>query len=398
MVSKFDVLVVGAGAVGSVIVKFLSREKRIEKIICSDKNPKRARRFIDFSDSKLSFKKIDASDENQIAKASKDVDLIINAALPHFNTTIMKSALRSGANYQDMCSHLDKSKKPEQLKFDNRFKKENLIGLINTGISPGITNILAMNNANKLDDVYSIKIRTLLDPNAIEPIFAMSPEITLEGSTSPPLVYRNGKFKFIKPFEEAEYYKFPEPLNRRFVFSVYGDEIATLPYYIKTKDVDFKSGGVDVEASKLFYDMGLLSDRAIKIGKESFVPLEFFSKKLPTVPHPDKMIELMHKGIVEDALVSLVVELNGEKFDKKVSIKSSIIFPTLKEIAKILPGATYISYPTGLSAFSFSKIIPLIEEYGVFPPEALNSDLRNRVLLELVSNGIRIRNDFESMS
>lgn len=324
---------------------------------------------------------------------AKDVDLIINATLPQLNTTIIKVALKAGANYQDLCSHLDEFKKPKQLNFNDQFKKENLVGLINTGIAPGITNIMAKDNADKFDEVYSIRIRTLVDPNAIESIFAMSPEVTLEESTSPALIYRNGKFRFIKPFEEVEYYEFPEPIGKRFVFSVYGDEIATLPRTIKTKNVDIRSGGVDMEASKLFYDLGLLSDKPIKIGKASFVPLDFFSKNLPSVPTPDEMANLMHKGIVEDALVVLVIEVDGKKFDKKVSIKSSIIFPTLKEISKILPGANYISYPTGLSAFSFSKITPLIEEKGIILPEELNPDLRSRVLLELAADGIHIKQD-----
>jgi len=387
------VFIVGAGAVGSVIARFLDREKNVKEIICGDKNLKRAREFINFKSKKLSFERVDACDEEGMVSVARDVDLIINAALPHFNIPIMKVALKAGADYKDLCSHLDESRRPKQLKFHDKFKKEGLVGLINTGISPGITNLLAMNSASKLDEVHSIKIRTLIDPNAIEPIFAMSPEITMEESTSPAVSYKDGKFKSIKPFQEAEYYEFPHPIGKRFVFSVYGDEIATLPTYIKTKNVDFKSGGVDVEASKLFYDMGLLSDKPLKVGKESFIPLEFFSKNLPSVPTPKEMIDLMHKGVVEDAFVVLVVELDGKKFGKKVSIRSSIVFPTLKEIAKILPGATYISYPTGLSAFSFSKIIPLIEEKGVFPPEALNPDLRDRVLLELVSNGVHIKED-----
>ena len=390
------VFVVGAGAVGSVIARFLSRDKEIKEVICGDNNPSRAKKFLNFKSKKISLKAIDAANKNQLLVECKDVDLIINATLPHFNINVMEAALRCGANYQDLCSHLDKSRKPKQLKFNDKFKKEKLVGLINTGISPGITNILAKNNSERFDKVNSIKIRTLVDPNAIEPIFAMSPEITLEESTAPALTYVNGKFKFIKPFGEAEYYEFPEPIGKRFVFSVYGDEIATLPRYIKTKKVDFMSGGVDIEASKFLYSMGLLSDKPIKVGKESFVPLEFFSETMPTVPSPDEMIDLMHRGVIEDALVVLVVEVYGKRFNKKLSIKSSVIFPTLREITKLFPGANYISYPTGLSTFSFSKTIPLIGDCGVFPPEMLSSDMRERVLLELTNNGLTINEESSS--
>jgi len=387
------VFIIGAGAVGSVIANFLSREKKVKEIICGDKNLKRAKEFINFKSNKILLKKIDATNEKHILKESRDVDLIINATLPHFNKNILKVALKSGANYQDLCSHLDNSKRPKQLRFNEKFKKEKILGLINTGISPGITNILVKNNADKLDEVCSVKIRTLIDPNSIEPIFAMSPEIMLEESISPPLVYRNGKFKFLKPFENSEYYEFPAPIGKRFVFSVYGDEISTLPRNIKTKRVDFMSGGVDIETSKLLYDMGLLSDKPIQINGGHFVPLDFFSKELPSVPTPREMINLMHEGIIEDALVVLVVELNGKKFGKTISIKSSIIFPTLKEIADILPGSTYISYPTGLSAFCFTKILSSINQKGILLPESLNSETREKIMLELATNGIHIQEE-----
>jgi len=384
------VLIVGGGAVGSVIARFLDSEKSVKEIICGDKNPASAKKFLNLKSKKLSLVKLDATSEKQMLSASKDVDLIINASLPHFNPHIMNVAIKAGKNYQDLCSHLDKSHTPVQLQFDKQFKKENIVGLINTGMAPGITNVLAKTISDKFDSVDSIKIRTLIDPNSIEPIFAMSPEITLEESTSPALVYRNRKYKLVKQFKEAEYYEFPEPIGKRFVFSVYGDEVATLPMHIKTKNVDFKSGGVDIEASKLFFDMGLLSSKPIKIGKESFVPLDLFSEKLPKVPSPKEMMDLLEKGIVQDALVVLVVEADGTRFGKKVSIKSSIVFPTLKEMAKVLPGATYISYPTGLAAFCFSKIISKIKEKGVFLPESLDSGLIQNILLELADKNIAI--------
>lgn len=385
------VLIIGSGAVGSVIAKFLNMNKKVKQIICGDINLKRTRQFVNFKSKKITFEMIDATDEIQIKKVAKDADLIINASLPDFNTTIMKAALKVRTNYQDMCSHLDKSNKPQQLRFNDKFKKEKLVGLINTGISPGITNILAKNESDKLDQIHNIKIRTLVDQYAITPIFAMSPEITLEESTASPIIYRNGLFKFLKPFEEFENYNFPDPIGDRYVYSVYGDEIATLSRNIQTKNIDFKSGGFDIESSKMLYSLGLLSDKPIKIGNESIVPLDFImGKKPPAIPLPTEMNNMIKEGLIADGHVTIVVESNGKKFNKKMTIKNSIMFPSLKEIAQKSPGATYISYPTGLAAFSFSKIIPLIEKKGIVPPELLHLDLRNYVLTELISNGIQI--------
>ncbi len=160
---------------------------------------------------------MDASKISDVKKSAMDVDLIINATLPQFNENIMEAALHAGVNYQDLSSNLKDLKHIEQLKFHKRFQKEHLIGLIDAGISPGITNLLAREGADKLDIVSSIKIRTLEDQKASEFVFAWSPVVALDELTSPPIVYRNRKFKLLRPFSDSEEYEFPAPFGKRTV-------------------------------------------------------------------------------------------------------------------------------------------------------------------------------------
>ena len=111
------VLLIGAGAVGSVISKLLSKEKSISEVICASNDLKRAKEFIDTKNSNVCLAKLDASNTNQVVKAAKGCDLIINASLPHFNEKIMTAALKVRVNYQDLCSRLKDLKTPEQLQF-----------------------------------------------------------------------------------------------------------------------------------------------------------------------------------------------------------------------------------------------------------------------------------------
>lgn len=383
------VIILGAGAVGSVIAKFLSEDKEIKQVVCADKNLSRAKQFVNFKNKKLSLMELDITDSKKLVSVLKDSDLVINASLPRFNGLVLKACLEAKANYQDLCSYLDKYNKPEQLAFDAEFKKAGLVGLINTGMSPGVTNLLARNAADDFDSIDYIKIRTLQHQNSVQPIFALSPEIILEESTEPSLVYRNKKFEFVQPFSEVEEYDFPFPSGKKFVFSVYGDEIATLPRYINVNNVDFRASGNDIESAKALFDLGLLQKEPIKIGESSFVPLDFISKGMPDVPTPKEMLGLIKKGVFKESEVVIAVELLGKKFGKKISLKSSVRFPSTAEINKIFPGATYISFPTGLSAYCFSKIIPKTQEKGIYPPEALNPEKRHNALLELAANGIQ---------
>jgi saccharopine dehydrogenase (NAD+, L-lysine-forming) len=388
------ILIIGAGAVASVMTRYLIKDRGIAKVICASKDIKRAKQFINHKERKIKLIFLDASRIGEIIKAAKGADLIINASLPAFNENIMMAALKVGANYQDLASRLLDLKTVEQLKFHSRFKKAKLVGFINTGVAPGITNLLARQAADKLDEVRAIRFRLLEEQKASELIFAWSAETILDELTAPPLVYENGKFIFTKPFGGQEEYQFPSPFGKRQMFSIYGDEVATIPHYIKVRRVDFKSSGTDIEFAKALYRLGLFNKKSISFDGRQIIPVKFFSKLAPRVPSPEEMRGMIKRGVIENAIFAAVVEVEGKQAERKITIKASAIFPDLKEISKKFFGATYISYPTGTAAYAFAKVIPKIKTYGVFPAEALRADLRKEVLLELESRGIVINESY----
>lgn len=392
------ILLIGTGAVGSVLSRYLSRDEEVYKIICASKDTKRAKEFIDTNNKKIKLVSLDASNIEEIVSKAKGVNLIINASLPRFNENILWAALQVGAHYQDLASELADSKTAEQLKFHKKFQRAGLVALINTGVAPGITNLLAREAADKLDEVDEIHFRCIEEQRASEFIFAWSAETTLDDLTAPPLIYRNGKFILTKPFENPEEYEFPQPFGKRHAFSIYGDEVATIPLFIKVKNVDFKSSGADVEFSKALSRLGLFNKKSIIVEGSKIIPLEFFKKIAPKVPSPKKMTQLIKSGIIENAVFALVVEVIGKEQNQSIKIKMGAILPNLKEIHKTFPGATYISYPTGTAAYSFLKIIPQVKSSGVFPPEALDDKMRKIVMLTLESSGIIISQQFQKDS
>lgn len=385
------ILIVGAGAVGSVISRFLVNDKGVSSIICASKDLKRSKEFIDIRNKKIKLLMLDASDVGRIIKIAKGVDLIINACLPRFNENILEAALKVGANYQDLASEFSDLKTAEQLKFNQRFKKAKLVGLINTGVAPGITNLLAKEAAekfNKIDRIEKINIRLIEEQKASEMVFSWSAETVLADMALSPLLYKNKKFVFTEPFGNSEEYDFPSPFGKRRIFNIYGDEVATLPLYIKTDNVDFKSAGADIDFFRALYRLGLLSQKPLIVDGKTITPVNFFKKIVPEVPTPKEMMSLMKKGIVENAFLVLIVEVIGREAGKNIMVKKSIIFPDLNEISKRMPGATYVSYPAGIAAYIFSKATRDLKTYGVFPPEALDLKTRESILLELVNNGI----------
>lgn len=389
------IFIIGAGGVASALCKCFDKDKKISRVICASKNPKKAKEFIATSKKvKLLNKAVDASNVSQLAKLIKDFDLIINASLPSFNQQIMKAALKAKVNYQDLCSWLPDYKSAEQLRFHEKFKKAGLFGLINTGVSPGITNILAAEGKDKFEKIEEIKIRGIEEQKARQLIFAWSPEITLRVLNCPAPVFRNKRTFFVEPLTDGEIYQFPEPIGKKYVVSVQGDEVSTLPLYMNVKKVDYKVCGTDIDFGEALSRLGLLSGRSIRIYDKKVKPVDVFLKLAPSVPSPKEMQKLIRMGIIENAFYLAVIDIIGKQSGKKMRMRNVVTYPDLKDIAKRMPGATYISYPTAVAVASFAKMIPQIKMRGVFPPEALSSKIRRDILIELEGYGIKIQQEF----
>ncbi len=389
------IVLAGAGATASVIAALLCREKSVSQITCVTNDLKRAKMFMP-KHRKLSVRKADASNLSEMEKIARGADLLINASLPNFNETIMEAALKVRANYQDLCSWLQDYKTAEQLKFHQRFKKAGLVAVINTGASPGVTNLLAREAADQLDKVKDIKIRLLEEQCANEFVFSWSPAVTIDEFASNPLVYRKGKFTFEQPFGKPKDYNFPV-YGKRHAFTIYGDEVSTLPLYIKAENVDYKAAGEDIEFARILYRLGLFSEKPVDVKGAQVKPADLFMKIAPPVPTPKEMVKLVKKGIIQEAALAFVVELTGTKNGKKKTIKKEICFPDLKEITKRLPGATYVSYPTGLGAAAFALTIPQIKTPGVCPPEGLKAEYRKKVLDNLMKLGLSMKCPIKKM-
>lgn len=389
------VVVIGIGAVGSVLAKFLSSDKNVESVVCADLNLDRAKKFLNFKSNKVKLVEVDANNMKSLISVTNGCDLIINTSLPRFNENIMKAALEVKSNYQDLCSHLDSDSFPEQFKLNEQFKKMGLVALINTGMAPGITNILAKDTANLFDEIDIIKVRTLQNQIAITPIFALSPEIIMEESLEPAIKFENGNFVRVKQFSEFEDFEF-YPGYLRFVYSVYGDEVSTLSRNLKAKNINFMAGGTDIESSKAMFDLGLFSTDPIKVNSVEIVPFEFLSQIPIDIPTPSEMSDLIKSGAFKDSEMRLAVEVSGKRFGVKIKAKSMLKFHSAKEINLKFEGANYISFPTGLAAYCFSKVLISMVNKGVFAPESLPDDLISSVLTSLISHGVSIERSISS--
>jgi lysine 6-dehydrogenase len=385
------ILLLGGGAAGYVISKYLLKDDAVSEIICGDIDISRARKAMPSND-KITFKRVDISKADDVAKLAKDTDLIINAANYKFNLPVMKAAIKSGNNYLDLASHQNISPfKAEQLFMHRKFVKAKITGLINAGIAPGVSNLMARELADEFDSADEIKIMLAELEKTNKPVSFWSPETYVEECGAKVPVLENGKFKLKEPLSDCEVYDFPYPIGKLNSCLVCQDEQITIPYFIKTKSVCVKNGGGDIGLFKELMRLGLFSDKPVRINNSQITPKEFLLKLIPRTPSPKEMLRLIRDGVIEECRFSIVVEIKGRQNGGNKIKKICMISEPFKKITERMPGTTYISYITGVAAGIFAKNMDRINEYGVFPTEYFNTDTRSRIFKELKRNGIAVK-------
>lgn len=383
------VLVIGTGSVGAVLCKLLANDKRVGEVVCCDIVEREK-----FKSKKIRFFKIDLKQKNVFYEFLKKInpDVVVNAATPLLNIKILEACFRTNLNYLDLAAQWDpnpnkKAKSPykiEQFDYDKKFKKSKLKGLIMAGVTPGLDNLFAKQVSEKLDKTETIKIR-LFDYSGTEELsFFWSKEALLDELNSKPLIYEKGRFKIMEPFSGIEEFDFPSPFNKKKVNLICQEEIGTIPFFINVKNVDIKDYDNQFEMQKLLYSLGLTSKKNIKFGKAEISPIDFSAAFLP-----DIVKDITNKKY-DNAQFAFAVRAEGGKNRKKQIAQYFIVFPKQKEINKLKFNANFITYPTALCAKLFVMIVPKIKKYGVFPPEALDAEIRKEVLEELKKNKIKV--------
>ena len=377
-----QIFVLGAGATGSLLAQLLERQGHT--VWCGDRDPDRARRFLG-KRSTIAVTEVNARNLLGIVRVARGCNLIVNASASVFNQIVMRAALRLRAHYVDLSSHLTRNPfKAEQFSFAKRFEEKRRTALINTGAAPGLTNLLVARAAEMLDQVESVQIRLYESSESDDPISQWSPEVTFDEAISSPRVYRNGKFKMEKRFAELEKFRFPDPIGSANVVLAAQDEVGTIPYSIKLRDMDVKIGGNEFDRLRRWYKQGKLS-KSRGIVRQRF----------PQTSSPRAIARLIRQGVLQNARFAAAVLVRGVKHgkgkneDEHLLVRTDCHFPTLYQIRQQDLYTTPVAYATAHVAALFIKNFPR-DLKGVFAPETLPPDTRRAIIAGIRNNKVKI--------
>jgi saccharopine dehydrogenase (NAD+, L-lysine-forming) len=390
------VIVLGTGAQGSTIAMRLDEEPNVSEIICADYNLGAAQR-LEKKLTKAKAIKVDGNNIREIIEASSGADLIVNGLPPDFNINLMEAALAGKMHYQDMASgpvdDIDfVGAVKRQLDYDDKFKDAGLSALINTGSAPGLVNILARNAADKMEELEKIEIFVFdsIWTNKFIP-FWWSPETAFGDMAAKPIIFENGDYKLVEPFNNPEMIEFRGLGQRRMVDHEHEEPVTFGMFFEGLKYANFKYGGKACDFAESLYKMGLLSSDPVVVNGQEVVPLDLVCKLTPPAPSDPTAIKAALSEGMELEEGAALVRVQGRRHSKALRIDSYINAPGLTEsFAKY--GITHESFLTGQSAFLFTKLFVTdrVEPKGVFPPEVLGRETREYYLSEAAALGITI--------
>jgi len=370
------IFVLGTGASGSLLAQLLLRQGHA--VTCGDRDLERARRFLG-KKSPLRVVEVNARNLWGIVRAARGSHLLVNASPAVFNEIVLRAALRLRCHYLDMSAHMTRNPfKAEQLRYAKRFEQKNRAAVINAGVAPGLTNLLVARSAEMLDAVQAVHIRLYESMESDDPISQWSAEASFDEAVSRPRVYRAGRFRLEKRFSEREVFRFPPPIGEAGVVLAAQDEVGTLPHFIAMREMDVKIGGNEMDRLRRWYKQGKLSRSRGLV-----------SKRFPKTPTPRVVARLIRRGVLQNARFAAAVLVRGMKKEQPVLIRWDAEFPSLYQIRQRGLFSTPIAWATAHLAALFVKHFPR-EEAGVFPPEGLPGEIRQKILEDVRSRDIHI--------
>lgn len=338
------VLLMGAGGQGGPCASILSRDKSVEQIVLADINIEMATKVAKkIGSDKIEVKKVDANNIDEIAKAAKGMDVVIDLITPKFYFNVLQGALKAKTNYVNTAYDrfmwdykMELGKKP---KLYDEFVAIGKTAVLGCGMSSGYTNVIARHYIDKCDTVKSVKIRLAKKDTSIGKYGdattpwnpGWDPMQALLDFKLPATLFRNRKYEtFTKPFSEIEEWDFPEPIGTTPVSLHAHEEPYSIPLSFADKGLeycDFKYY-VNMQIAPVI-SLGLASEEPIDIKGVKVKPIDVV---LAMVPKPGESFLSEDSSKFEEMdktkFVSMMVDVIGTKDGKEVRYNVSI--PTME--------------------------------------------------------------------
>jgi len=347
------VLVLGCGEMAQVAIRDLLQQGVFADLTVGTRHPERAEAFLGTvarTSIRSSAVAVDVADHDALVKQMKGCDVVCNLAGPNFRNAVhvVQAAIAAGVSLVDVSD--DFAATLEILDLHEEAKKAGITVVLGLGASPGVTNILAREGANKLDHVDEVHTSWVMrGSDAGGPALAQHLLFSLPDRA---FVFEDGAMKTVRPFVDGrETITYPE-LGPVEVFHIGHPEPLTLSRYIKgVRYADDKATFLPAEVNRLIVDLGRIA--------RQLEPVCVDGRTVDGVAFAAAYLYEACKAMTDVSPVgALRAEVRGLLEGKRTRF--------------IYTAAGRIGIGTGVPAAIGASLLAIgkIHERGVFPPEA----------------------------
>lgn len=365
------VLVLGSGLVGRPMAIDLSKDKEFEVTI-ADINKNNLDRIP--SEIAIEKKEIDISDKNKLKILLENSDIVLNAVPGFMGFETLKEIIKSGKNVVDIAFS------PEDTsELDKLAKENNVTAIVDCGVAPGMSNLLAGYVNSILDETETILIYVgglpVIRDYPFEYKAPFSPIDVIEEYTRPARYVENGKLVIRPALSDPEIIHFPE-IGTLEAFN--SDGLRSLAFTLKVPNMKEKTLRYlgHIEKMKIFREAGFFNYDEIEVKGMKIRPIDFTSKLL------FPMWELKNNDL-EFTLMKVIIE--GKKENKNLRYTYDLLDRYDEKT-----NTHSMARTTGYTATTAIRMLAkgLFDKKGVCPPEFIG---QNHKCVDFMLNGLKER-------
>ncbi|WP_078412791.1 saccharopine dehydrogenase family protein [Priestia abyssalis] len=271
----------GAGKICREAILDLVQYSSFERITVADFNEEEGRKVVEWlNDPRVDFVQVNVFNHEETVEKMRGYDIVMDG------TTITLNGLSTACIAAAGCHGINLNGFGEEDRSHDVFVQNGKTCLPGFGMTPGLTQMMAMHAANQLDTVQSVRV----SHGSFRPIaFSKSITETTTYEYDPQLptrvIYENGEFIQVPPFARPREIQLPEPYGKTVQYIIPHSETKTLAKVLKDKNVNLiEVRGTwpkeNMELVKALYNYGFLQNKKIRMNGQELGILDCISEYL----------------------------------------------------------------------------------------------------------------------
>ncbi len=287
-----NVLIIGAGAAGSVVAQKCAMNRDVFKTIhLASRRLESCQKIAKQCVTPIEVHQVDADVAAEVVALLKKVkpDLVINMALPYQDLPIMDACLEVGVHYMDTANYEPRDEAKFTYKwqwpYHDKYKAKGIMAILGCGFDPGQSNIYCAYAQEQLfDTIDEIDIVDCNDGSHGKAFATnFNPEINLREVTQRGKYWKNGQWIEIDPLTISAMIDYPE-VGPRKSYLIYHEEEESLVENIRgLKQIRFWMTFSDnyIKHLDVLQNIGMTRIDPVMYKGHPVIPIEFLKELLP---------------------------------------------------------------------------------------------------------------------